>query len=94
MTLTPDGRKLRAADAKQLLGNPLLKAAFAAVGAFVDDQAMSCPPDDAPRAQRIIISKQLLAAIVRELTRHVEDGEVAAIQIAEIERTKRGMFRR
>jgi len=86
--MTPEARRIRGNDARQLLDNKLLKEAFAAVGAYVDGQAMSCPPDDATRAQRIIISKQLLAAIIREITRVVEDGEVATIQISEIEKAR------
>ena len=92
---TPEARKIRGREAKQLLENPLLKDAFAAVDKYVDDQAMVCPPDDAVRAQRIIITKQILQAVKREIMRKVEDGEVAEIQIAEIEK-RRGLriFRR
>lgn len=90
---TPEHRRIRGNDARQLLDNQLLKEAFAAVGQYVDDQALSCPPDDAARAQRIVISKQLLAAIKRELVRVIEDGDVAEVQIEEIEK-RRGLLSR
>lgn len=93
--MTPEQRKIKGREAKQLLENPLLKEAFAAVDRYIDDQAFSCSPDDAVRAQRIIVSKQLLQAVKREIIRKIEDGEVAEIQIAEIEK-QRGLrlFRR
>lgn len=84
--MSPDERRIRGNDARNLLDNNLLKEAFAAVGRYVEDQALSCAPDDATRAQRIVISKQLLAAIKREMTRVVEDGDVAGVQIAELEK--------
>ena len=93
--MTPEQRKIKGREAKQLLENPLLKEAFAAVNEYIDQQTLSCPPDDTARAQRIILSKQLLQAIKREIIRKIEDGEVAEIQIAEIEK-QRGLriFRR
>lgn len=85
---TNESRRIRGNDARHLLDNQLLKEAFAAVGEYVDNQALSCPPDDAARAQRIVISKQLLAAIRREIVRVVEDGEVAEVQISELEKAR------
>lgn len=90
---TPESRRIRGNDARQLLDNQLLKDAFAAVGEYVDNQALSCPPDDAARAQRIVISKQLLAAIKREMVRVIEDGDIAEVQIHELEQ-KRGLLGR
>ncbi len=86
--MTPEARKIKGADARALLENRLLKEAFANVAAYIEGEAMSCKPDDMVRAQRIILSKQLLAAIQRELTRAVEDGAVAEIQIHEIEKAR------
>ncbi len=85
---TPEHRRIRGNDARQLLDNSLLKEAFAAVDKYIDDQALSCQPDDEKRAQRIVISKQLLAAIRRELVRVVEDGDVAEVQIDMIEKAR------
>ena len=85
---TPEHRRIRGNDARQLLDNSLLKEAFAAVDKYIDEQALSCPPDDATRAQRIVISKQLLAAIRREIVRVVEDGDVAEVQIDMLEKAR------
>jgi hypothetical protein len=92
--MTPEARRIRGNDARQLLENPLLKEAFAAVGAYIDGQALSCDPDNATRAQRIVITKQLLAAVKREIVRVMEDGVVAEIQIEDIEKKRLLRFRR
>jgi hypothetical protein len=87
--------QFRAEDAKQLLANPMLKDAFTAVEGYLEAKALTCEPDNKDMAQRVILSKQLLAAIKREITRHIENGQVAEIQIAELERKRfRNPFRR
>lgn len=91
--MTPEARKFAAADAKQLLDNKLFQAAFAGVAEYLDSQALGCDPDNASKAQRIVIAKQLLAGIKREIERVVDDGVVANIQIDQIEQ-KRGVLRR
>lgn len=93
--MTTEDRIFRATDARQLLENPLFVEAFAAVANHLNLAALSCDPDNSVKAQRIIISQQLLAAVKREITRIVQDGEVAQVQIAELEK-KRGLaiFRR
>lgn len=89
--MSPEGRKFLAADAKALLENKLLQDAFRQVGEYLDSQALSCDPDNASKAQRIVIAKQILYGIKREIERVVEDGIVANMQINEIEQ-KRRMF--
>lgn len=89
--MTPEQRKFHAADAKALLDNKLLKEAFKQVGDYLDAQALGCDPDNATKAQRIVIAKQILYGIKREIERVVEDGTVAEIQLNEIEQ-KRGLF--
>jgi hypothetical protein len=93
---TLEDRVFRATDAKQLLGNKLFQEAFSAVANHLNMAALSCDPDNATKAQRIIVSQQLLAAVKREITRVVEDGTLAEIQIAELERKSRleRIFRR
>ena len=93
--MTTEDRIFRATDARQLLENQLFVEAFAAVANHLNMAALSCEPDNKDKAQRIIISQQLLAAVKREITRIVQDGEVAQVQIAELEK-KRGLaiFRR
>lgn len=91
--MTPEDRTIRAADAKHLLENPLFVEAWDAVEKHLHMATMSCEPDNAVKAQRIVISQQLLAAVKREVTRIVQDGQVAEVQMREIE-TKRSIFRR
>lgn len=87
--------QFRAEDAKQLLGNKMLQDAFDAVKGYLEAQELSCDPDNKDRAQRIVISKQLLAGIRREIYRHIEEGQVARIRIAELEKKKPfSVFRR
>lgn len=93
--MTHEDRIFRATDARQLLENKLFIEAFAAVAGHLNMAALSCEPDNAVKAQRIVISQQLLAAIKREITRVVNDGEVARVQMNEIEQKKRlTLFRR
>ncbi len=91
---TLEARKFRATDARQLLENPLFVEAFAAVDRYLYSSAISCDPDNATKAQRIVISQQLLAALQREITRVVQDGTMAEIQMAELENKRRSMLQR
>ncbi len=86
---TPQKRIIDAGDARSLMSNPLLTEAFSAVDGYLDAQALACDADNKDKAQRIVISKQLLAAVKREITRIVNDGTMAEVQIAEIEQRKR-----
>ena len=83
-------RRIRANEARQLLENTMLKNAFSAVDNYLNEQALTCSPDDAVKAQRIVISKQLLQAVKREITRVIDDGDVAEIQMSELEQ-RRGL---
>lgn len=93
--MTPESKRIRGEEARQLLENKLLKGAFSAVDEYLNSAALSCPPDDKDKAQRIILSKQILAAIQREIRRVIDDGEIAKVQLAEIEHRKgiRKLFR-
>lgn len=92
--MTPEAARFRAEDAKQLLDNPLLIEAFVKVGEYLEAQALSCEPDNPTRAHRIVTSKQLLAAVRREMQRVIEEGELAQIRIAEVEKNKKFKFMR
>jgi hypothetical protein len=83
-------------DAKAILDDKLFKGAFEAVKEYLDQQALSCDPDNKDKAARIIISKQLLQAVKRELERQVETGLIAQVQLSEIEkkRSLMSVFRR
>jgi len=95
MNETNESRVIRANDAKVLLENKILQESFKAVGEHIDRVALSCDPDNKERAQRIILSKQILASIIREIERVIEDGEMAQVQISEIEkRSALRIFRR
>ncbi len=84
-----ESEKFAAADAKALLDNPLFKSAFGAVADYLEAKALTCEPDNKDMAQRVILSKQILAALKREIQRVVDNGVVADIRIAELERKKR-----
>jgi hypothetical protein len=87
-----ESRVFRANDAKQFLQNPLFRESFDGVAADLEAVALSCDPDNKDKAQRIVIAKQLLAAVKREITRKVEDGEMAQFQMGELEK-KRGLLK-
>lgn len=90
--MTPEHRKFRASDAKALLDNEMFKFAFASMGEYLEARALSCDPDNKDATQRVVLAKQILAGVKREIERIVEDGTVADIQLAEIEQRKR-LFR-
>lgn len=93
--MTIEARKFRATDARQLLENPMFVEAFEAINKQLQMAALTCEPDNATKAQRIIITQQLLAAVKREITRVVEDGKIAEIQLSELENKKKfALFRR
>jgi len=81
-------RRSDAIEAKQVLENRHFKEAFTAVEGYLQGQALACDPDNKDKTQRIVISQQLLQAIKREFIRKVEDGEMAEVQLDELERRK------
>ena len=91
--MTPEDRRIKATAARQMLENPLFIQAFDAVANYLNAQTMTCDSDNAQKALRIVISQQLLAAVKREVTRVVQDGQVAEIQMDELEK-KRSLMQR
>jgi hypothetical protein len=91
--LSPQQRRIVGEEAKQALQNKHWAEAFAAMDEYLTANELSCDPDNKDKAARIVISRQLLAGIKRELVRKVEDGEMAQIELAEMER-RRPMLRR
>lgn len=85
-------RQIIRAEARQLLDNKHFQEAFDALELYLRNAALSCDVDNRDKVQRIVISQQLLQALKREITRKIEDGDVAEIQMAEIER-KKGILR-
>lgn len=87
--------KWKAEDAKALLSNPIFIAAFKTAGEYVEAKALSCDPDNKEQAQRVILTKQILAAVQREIQRYVDDGAVAQFRIDELEKKRAfRLFRR
>jgi hypothetical protein len=86
--LSPENRRTIGEEAKQALQNPHWKEAFEAVEGYLIGKAKSIDPVDKERTQDVVRCLQLLESIKRELVRKVEDGEVAQIEIAELERRK------
>lgn len=84
--LTPQERRIIAEDARQALENKHWREAFAAVEVYLVERAKQCDPDNREKAQRIVISMQLMEAIKRELVRTIEDGEKAKVEIEGLER--------
>lgn len=87
--LSPQERRVIAEEAKQLLRNKHFVEAWEALDGYLDNVALSCDPDNKEKAQRIVISKQLLASLRQEFVRKVEDGEMAQVEIAQIEARNR-----
>lgn len=86
---TPDQRRIRANEARQVLENRHFAEAWDAVAAALEAQALSCDPDAREKAQRIVVAKQLLEGLRREFLRKMEDGYMAEVEIVEIERKRR-----
>ena len=84
-------------EAKTLLSSIQRLGIFAKVNKYLDDKALGCDPDNQKMAQRIVLSKQLLASIEREIIKVANDGKIAKIKIEEIENArtvKQKVFRR
>ena len=93
--MTPEDRRIRATDARHLLEHPMFIEAWDAVEKNLSMQAMTCDSDNAQKALRIVISQQLLAGVKREITRIVQDGVVAEVQLNELEQKRKfALFRR
>ena len=84
--------QIRARDAESLLANPVFKGAIARMEAYLEAQALSTDPDNREKCARVVISKQILKGIVREITRYIEDGEIR--DIIELEARKKTLKQR
>lgn len=81
--------QILASDAKGFLENPVFKQAISAVETSLESQALSTDPDNKDKCARIIISKQILKGIIREIERFVEYGEVQ--DMIELEKRRKTM---
>lgn len=86
---TPEQRRIIGAEAQQSLDDRHWKEAFAAVEGYLIDKAKACDTTKEGHADNVVIALQLLEAIKRELVRKIEDGEMARIEMAELERRNR-----
>jgi hypothetical protein len=91
---TPEQRRIIGAEAKQALQDRHWNEALKAVESYLVDGLKHCDPDNKDKCQRITISMQLLEAIKRELIRKIEDGEMATIELRELEKRKTLRFTR
>lgn len=83
-----------AQDAKYVLESKPFKQAFERMAFHLEAKAMSCDVDNKEQTQRVVLAKQILAGIKREIERMVDDGTVAEIQLSELERRRKSVFRR
>jgi hypothetical protein len=86
---TPQERRIIGAEAKQALENKHWNEALSAVEGYLVENMKSCDPDNKDKCQRITISMQLLEAVRRELIRKIEDGDLAKVEMQEIEKRSR-----
>jgi hypothetical protein len=92
---SPDQVRISANEARQVLESRHFINAWDAVNLGIEQVALHCEPDGTDKAQRIIISKQLLHALKREFERKLSDGYMAEVILNEIERSKKlPQFRR
>jgi hypothetical protein len=80
--------QIAGSDALSLLNNPSFKRAIIKVNEALDLKALSCDPDNQKMAARIVLSKQLLASIEKELVKVVANANHATIKIKEIEESR------
>lgn len=94
--MTEDQQALiNATEARQLLDNKHFKEAFQGVADYLEMQGLACDSNDEKRAHNVILCKQILWKIKREIERKVEEGDIARIRIEEAEkRSKFAVFRR
>lgn len=75
-------------DARQVLANKAFKQAFSRLSDHLEMKVLSANPDNAAETQRVVLAKQLLKGIERELTRMIQDESINA-QMPELEPTRK-----
>jgi len=87
-------QEVRAGDeVKRLLEHPYLKEAFEAAENSILEQMDEVKLRDTEMHTRLIMAKQTLGAVKRYLSRIVETGEIAKLQLTEPNKIA-GFFRR
>lgn len=91
--MEPTKEILRAQDARAVLDSPVFKEAFNKVSEYIESQAVSCDPDNLQMAQRVVLSKQILAHVKRELVKIINDGSLS-VKIHHLEQKEEGFFKK
>jgi hypothetical protein len=89
---TPDQRRIRANEARQMLENAHFRDAWDALASGLEARALSCDTytDEGQRqAARIVAAKQILHGLRREFVRKLDDGYMAEVELDEIARKRR-----
>jgi hypothetical protein len=89
---TPDQRRIRANEARQMLENRHFVAAWDSLAAGLEASALGCVTytDEGQRtAARIVAAKQILHGLRREFVRKLDDGYMAEVELDEIARKRR-----
>lgn len=83
-----------ALEGKRIIESGPYLAATERMTAHLEAQLLSCNPDDKEKTQRVVLAKQIFKGIQREFARLIQDGEVAQIQLDELNNEKVREFRR
>jgi hypothetical protein len=89
---TPDQRRIRANEARQVLENRHFVAAWDAISSGLESRALACDTySDAGQreAARILAAKQLLHGLRREFVRKLDDGYMAELELDELARKRK-----
>ncbi len=78
--------QIRAKDAEQLLANPVFRGAMDAMKRNLDKNIANVNPDNKEQCVRVVIARQLINGIEREIKNYIENGKVADIIEIEAER--------
>lgn len=81
--------QIRANDAKALLANPVFQGFMESMNTMLDRNINNVNPDNQDQCVRVVIAKQLMAGIERQVNNYIENGKVADIIELEAERVKK-----
>jgi len=68
--------QIRAKDAEDLLANPVYKGAIKKLGESLDAKMLMMDVDNKDQCARIVLAKQLLRGIEREIARFIDQGYI------------------
>ena len=80
--------QIRARDAEAVLANPVFKGAFKKMAEVLDNNIASVNPDNKDQCARVVLAKQILKGLEREIYRYVEEGEIQNLIELDRERKK------